>query len=146
MRVYFAAAMTSPARDLPALAAIVAHLEATGHAVPTRHVADPGGRELDAGLTDQELAQRDLGWLAESDAFVAEVSAPSHGVGIEAMAAVQRLLPVLLLHRRGGQVSRLLLGLPFVSVTSYGDVAEACSRVDEFLAAVGAASVARATG
>jgi hypothetical protein len=146
MRIYFAAAMTNPARDLPTLAAIVKHLEAAGHAVPTRHVADPRGRELDAGLTDQELAQRDLGWLAGSDAFVAEVSAPSHGVGIEAMAAAQRLLPMLLLHRRGCTVSRLLLGLPFVTVASYGDVAEACSRIDGFLAAVGAASVARATG
>jgi len=146
MRVYLAAAMTSADRDLPAIAALVAHLERLGHEVPTRHVADPAGRELDAHLSDEELARRDLDWLASADALIAEVSTPSHGVGIEVMAAVQRLLPVLLLHRRGSRISRLLLGLPFVSVTSYGDVAEACSRIDEFLASVDAASVERATG
>ena len=142
MRVYLAAAMTSADRDLPAIAALVAHLERCGHEVPTRHVADPGGRELDAALSDAELARRDLDWLAGCDALVAEVSTPSHGVGIEVMAAVQRLLPVLLLHRRGCKVSRLLLGLPFARSSSYQDPDDATAAIDAFLADVAAARAA----
>jgi hypothetical protein len=141
MRVYLAAAMTSAERDLPVIAALVAHLERSGHDVPTRHVADPAGRELDAHLSDEQLARRDLDWLAASDALIAEVSTPSHGVGIEVMAAVERLLPVLLLYRRGRSVSRLLLGLPFVRAASYDDLAGAASAIDGFLfGIVGAAA------
>jgi len=136
MRVYLAAAMTSPERDLPAIAGLVAHLERSGHQVPTRHVADPNGRELDSALSDEQLAGRDLDWLASSDALVAEVTTPSHGVGIEVMAAVQRLLPALLLYRRGHRVSRLLLGLPFVRAAAYDEVAEAAAAIDAFLANV----------
>jgi hypothetical protein len=139
MRVYLAAAMTSPERDLAAIAALVEHLERAGHQVPTRHVGSPHGRELDAALTDEQLARRDLAWLAGSDALIAEVSAPSHGVGIEVMAAVQRLLPVLLLHRRGLRVSRLLLGLPYVRVLAYDDAAAAAAAVNDFLADVAGA-------
>jgi hypothetical protein len=142
MRVYLAAAMTSVDRDLPAIAALVGHLERSGHEVPTRHVADPNGRELDAALTDQQLARRDLDWLASCDALVAEVSTPSHGVGIEVMAAVQRLVPVLLLHRRGVRVSRLLHGLPFARATAYDESAEATAAIDAFLADVAAARAA----
>lgn len=142
MRVYLAAAMTSADRDLPAIAALVAHLERCGHEVPTRHVADPGGRELDAALSDAELARRDLDWLAGCDALVAEVSTPSHGVGIEVMVAVQRLLPVLLLYRRGSRVSRLLLGLPFARAAMYDGSAEAAAAIDAFLARVAGAGAA----
>jgi len=143
MRVYLAAAMTSPERDLPAIAALVAHLERSGHEVPTRHVAEPNGRELDAALTDEQLAARDLDWLASSDAVIAEVTTPSHGVGVEVMAAVQRLVPVLLLHRCDQRVSRLLLGLPFVRSTAYRDLVEATTAVDGFLANVAGGRDAR---
>jgi hypothetical protein len=140
MRVYLAAAMTSADRDLPAIATLVAHLERTGHEVPTRHVADPAGRELDAHLSDEQLARRDLDWLASCDALIAEVSTPSHGAGIEVMAAVQRLIPVLLLHRGGARVSRLLLGLPFVRVAAYDDETGATAAIDGFLAGIAGAA------
>jgi hypothetical protein len=146
MRVYLAAAMTSADRDLPAIAALVHHLERSGHEVPTRHVGDPAGRELDAALSDEQLARRDLDWLASSDALVAEVSTPSHGVGIEVMAAVQRLQPVLLLHRRGVRVSRLLLGLPFARSVAYGTSAEATAAIDAFLTDVDGARSAAGGG
>jgi 2'-deoxynucleoside 5'-phosphate N-hydrolase len=127
MRVYLAGAMTNPDRDLATLQAILSSIEAAGYDVPTRHIAFPDGRDRDLSITDRELADRDLSWLAESDALIAEVSTPSHGVGIEVANALMRHLPVLLLVRRGLQVSRLLTGLVGLETRPYATVDEACS-------------------
>jgi len=137
MRVYLAAAMTNPSRDLALLAALLEHLEARGHEVPTRHIVDPQARERDLALSAAALAQRDLAWIASVDALVAEVSTPSHGVGVEVTVASQRRTPVLLLHRHSAPVSRLMLGLPGCERAGYADAAEAGAAIDSFLARVG---------
>lgn len=134
MRVYLAAAMTHTGRDLAAIRALLDGLEADGHEVPTRHVADPRGRDVDGSLTDGQVALRDLGWVAGCDALVAEVSTPSHGVGVEVAAALAGGKPVLLAYRRGTQVSRLLLGLRGVEVLEYAGAEDAREGVREFLA------------
>ena len=134
MRIYLAAAMTNAGRDLGAIGTILTCLEEDGHDVPTSHVADPLGREVDGEITDAELAHRDLEWVASCDALVAEVSTPSHGVGVEVTAALAAGKPVLLAHRRGTPVSRLLLGLSGVEVLAYGGPADAREGVRHFLA------------
>ena len=137
MRVYLAAAMTSDDRDTGAIRALRDHIEGIGHEIPSRHVAEPTGRQLDAPLSNNEVAARDLAWVEGCDALVAEVSTPSHGVGVEVAHAAARRLPVLLVYREGRRVSRLLLGLD--GVRSYGYVSEAdcAAAVGEFLRAVG---------
>ena len=146
MRVYLAVAMTNPSQDLAAIAGLLACLEADGHAVPTRHVARPRARELDVCVSDRELAERDLAWLRESDALVAEVSSPSHGVGIEVASAVQMELPTLILYHEGCTVSRLLLGLDGVESASYRDLDGARRAMRSFLTRVGAAPRDRRDG
>jgi nucleoside 2-deoxyribosyltransferase len=136
VRIYLAAAMTHAGRDLEAIKALLDCLEAEGHEVPTRHVADPRGRDVEGGLPDAEVAQRDLAWVTGCDALVAEVSTPSHGVGVEVAAALAGGKPVLLTHRRGMAVSRLLLGLPGVEVVAYADAGELGEAVRRFLASV----------
>ncbi|MGD1147584.1 MAG: nucleoside 2-deoxyribosyltransferase [Thermoanaerobaculaceae bacterium] len=136
MRVYLAAAMTNTSRDVGAIGALLEAIESCGHQVPTRHVADPLGREVEGAVTDVDIARRDLDWLAGCDALVAEVSTPSHGVGVEVAAALRHGLPVLLVHRRGAQVSRLLLGLAGVEVATYAHAGEAAKAVRGFLARI----------
>ena len=119
MRIYLAAAMTHAGRDLEAIRTLLDCLEADGHDVPTRHVADPLGRDVEGELADAEVARRDLDWVAGCDALVAEVSTPSHGVGVEVAAALAAGRPVLLTYRQGVAVSRLLLGLPGVRAFAY---------------------------
>jgi len=133
MRVYLAAAMTSEDRDLPAIRALRDHIEALGHEIPSRHVAEAGGRRMDAALGDAALAARDIAWLSGCDALVAEVSTPSHGVGIEVALATGRGVPVLLVYRQGTRVSRLLLGLEGVRAAAYATPAERAAAVTAFL-------------
>lgn len=137
MRVYLCAAMTNADRRLADIEALLAAVEGAGHAVPTRHVAARDARALDRELTDRELATRDLGWLAASDAVIAEVTTPSHGVGIEVAHAVHLGKPVLVLHRQDAVVSRLLTGLPGVERRTYASAYEAAQHALRFLAARG---------
>jgi hypothetical protein len=141
VNVYLAASMTTPAHEIGVVAAVLAEVEAAGHFVPTRHVARPGSLEQDAELSNRELAERDLSWVASCHALIAEASTPSHGVAVEVMAARQCGIPVLLLHRRGVRVSRLLLGLTGVQVHAYSGRADACSAARSFLAAARGAIV-----
>jgi hypothetical protein len=134
MRVYLAAAMTNADRDLGAIRTLLASIEGEGHEVPTRHVADPRGREVEGEVTDAEVAQRDLAWVMGCDALVAEVSTPSHGVGVEVATALQHGVPVLLLHRRDAVVSRLMLGLAGVESAAYSDPEAITRAVRAFLA------------
>jgi hypothetical protein len=136
MRIYLAAAMTHTGRDLDAIRMLFECLEADGHAVPSRHVADPLGRNVEREVTDVEVARRDLSWVAGCDALVAEVSTPSHGVGVEVAAAVAADKPVLLAYRRGTPVSRLLLGLPGVEAFAYTDLRDVREAVRCFLITV----------
>lgn len=134
MRVYLCAAMTSLHRNVPDIEALLAAVEAAGHEVPTRHVAAPDARELDRELTDQDLTARDLGWLAGSDAVIAEVTTPSHGVGVEVAHAVMLGKPVLLLHRHDAVVSRLLTGLSGAKRETFASPEEAAQHATGFLA------------
>ena len=133
MRVYLCAAMTNADRKLADITALLAAVEEAGHQVPTRHIAAHNARELDLGLTDQELASRDLAWLEAADAVVAEVTTPSHGVGVEVTHAVHVGKPVLVIHREGAVVSRLLTGLPGVQRSTYTTTQNAAELALEFL-------------
>lgn len=136
MRIYLAAAMTNRDRDAETIAAILDVIEQAGHEVPTRHVADRNGRTRDLALTPAELTARDLGWLRECDALIAEVSTPSHGVGVEVMAALHARIPAFLLWREDATVSRMLLGLPGLTTGSYVTADEARDLVSGFLIAM----------
>lgn len=138
--------MTTPAAELATVQAILTALEGQGHVVPSRHVAFPNASSGDAELGDGALAARDLAWLASCQAVIAEVSTPSHGVGIEVLAAQAGGKPVLALARRGVPVSRLLAGLPGVRLARYETVPEALAQVAKFLATLPPLETAGAAG
>ncbi len=136
VRVYLAASMTTPATEIATVQAVLAAVEARGHCVPSRHVAEAGAMGRDADLSDAQLAARDLAWLGACDAVIAEVSTPSHGVGVEVQAASAAALPILALTRRGLRVSRLLAGLPGVRLAPYDGIEHAVAQVIDFLVSI----------
>jgi hypothetical protein len=65
--------------------------------------------------------------------MIAEVSAPSHGVGRELCFAQHvKKIPILALHLPEIDVSAMISGNPYLQLVSYTSVEEGKQRVDEF--------------
>lgn len=138
MNLYFSCSLTGGRQDQAAYAAIVEHMLAAGHRVPTAHLADSGVMDLERVVDPADVYRRDLEWIRACDALVAEVSTPSHGVGYEIALALSLRKPVLCCHRAGAPVSKMLTGndSPGLVLRAYGDTAQALQAVDEFLSSL----------
>jgi 2'-deoxynucleoside 5'-phosphate N-hydrolase len=138
MKIYFSCSLTGGRTDEAAYGAIVDHLLAGGHDVLTAHLARPEVMDLEQVVEPGEVYQRDIEWIRECEALVAEVSTPSHGVGYEIAYALERAKPVLCCARRGARVSKMLTGnsAPGFRLIIYREPQEALQAVDAFLASV----------
>jgi nucleoside 2-deoxyribosyltransferase len=138
MNVYFSCSLTGGRNDEAIYAAIVEHLHANGHEVPTAHLAMPEVMDLERVVEPGEVFQRDIAWIQACDALIAEVSTPSHGVGYEIAYALNLGKPALCCHRQGVPVSKMLTGndAACLSVMAYANLAEVLAIVDTFLGEV----------
>jgi nucleoside 2-deoxyribosyltransferase len=136
MNIYFSCSLTGGRDDEAIYRAIVEHLHALGHEVPTAHLAHPEVMELEKVVDPAEVYQRDITWIQACDVVIAEVSTPSHGVGYEIAYALSLDKPVMCCYRRGMPVSKMLTGndMPRIVVRSYENEADALAIVDVFLA------------
>jgi len=135
MKIYFACAIVSGRQDEAIYQKIVNALLEDGHDVPTALNAGPGWQTLEGSPEPSEVYQRDLAWIDDSDALIAEVSTPSHGVGYEIGLALQLSKPVLCLHQKGLKVSKMITGNsdPALTIRDYSNVEEAISQVQTYL-------------
>lgn len=90
-----------------------------------------------ADLTPQIIRKTDIDWLNQACALIAEVSIPSHGVGVEIEHALTYGTRILCLYKRGQKVSPMILGINELnaSVRSYADIEEAKILIEKFLKA-----------
>ena len=132
MDLYFSCSLTGGRQDQPTYAAMVEHLQGLGHRVLTAHLAGKDVLATDAVSTPEAVFERDTAWLRASEAVIAEVSTPSHGVGFEVAYALERGKPVLCLARDGVRVSKMLTGIrqSGFEFHTYPSV-EACFRLME---------------
>ena len=136
MKIYFAGAIRGGRQDASTYHAMIAHLQSHGE-VLTEHV---GNKALSDGgehdLTDKEIHARDVAWLEECDAVVAEVTTPSLGVGYELGVAEKLGKPILCLFDAGNpdfRLSAMLSGNPKPTVTRYQNLPEAIEAMDRFV-------------
>jgi hypothetical protein len=136
MRIYFAGAISGGRDDLSIYQYLIGRLKALGHTVPTEHVASPHVFDEERAVAPRAVYERDMAWLQECDALIAEVSTPSLGVGFEIAHGLERGLPVLCLYREGLSVSQMITGntSPHLTVASYLNRHELDHHVDRFLA------------
>jgi len=139
MNVYFSCSLTGGRNDEATYGTIVAHLLAQGHEVPTAHLAEPKVMELERVIEPGEVYARDIEWIRDCDALVAEVSTPSHGVGYEVAFALSLHKPVLCCFQNGARVSKMITGndSPGLRVAGYENVDQALRAIDGFLQEVG---------
>ena len=103
MKIYLAGSIAA-GRDFEEVLKLVARvLEEIGHVVMTKK--NVIGNELKSNpprtLNDRRrIMKRDKKWIRECDAFIAEVSTYSHGVGYEHAYAESLEKPILLLRHK----------------------------------------------
>ncbi len=141
MNIYFACSITG-GREFEAIyQELTAAMLADGHEVPTAHLADSTVVELEGRVSAQEVYERDVDWIQNADALVAEVSVPSHGVGYEVGYALSAGKKVLCLSQASRKVSKMISGNgnPNLMFCTYQDSQEAVRLVRSFLQRLDAA-------
>ena len=135
MNIYFSCSLTGGRADEAIYGEIVDHLLAQGIEVPTAHLARPEVMALERVVDPFDVYQRDIDWINNCDAIIAEVSTPSHGVGYEIAYALTMNKPVLACYRTGAKVSKMITGnnQESLQVIAYGDRDELIKRIDDFI-------------
>ncbi len=136
MNIYFACSITGGREFEAVYQALTAALLSDGHEVPTAHLAQSSVIELEAVVSPGDVYERDVAWIRKADALIAEVSAPSHGVGYEIGFALSAGKRVLCLLQQGRKVSKMISGNPDPNLLlcTYRHPEEAVGLVRSFLA------------
>jgi nucleoside 2-deoxyribosyltransferase len=135
MKIYFAGSIRGGREDAALYRQIIALLAQYGE-VLTEHVGDTElPNDGEEGISDEAVFARDIGWLAQADVVVAEVTTPSHGVGYEIARAEALGKPVLCLYRpaAGRRLSAMLAGNPAVRCEIYEDAEDLRPILERFL-------------
>ena len=112
MKIYFSGSISGGREHAAIYQHVVAHLQALGHAVLSAHVADPDVVDREKDTSPRIVFERDVAWVQQCEAMIAEVSTPSLGVGYEYGLAVQLGKPVLCVYRAGLRLSKMITGNP----------------------------------
>ena len=136
MNIYFACSITGGREFESVYRTITKALAEDCHDVPTAHLAETGVIALEAVIAPQDVYRRDITWIRASDALIAEVSVPSHGVGYEIGYALGLGKPVLAIYEEGRKVSKMISGNPDPNLTvkTYNSPESAVQLVRDFLA------------
>ncbi len=133
MKIYFAASIRAGRDDVDIYSSLLSHLKNHGR-VLTEHVGSVAlHKDGEIHLTDEQIYKRDMDWLQECDALVAEVSTPSLGVGYEIREAERLGKKILCLYRpqEGKRLSGIISGSG-VEVRTYNSLEEAAKILDSF--------------
>jgi 2'-deoxynucleoside 5'-phosphate N-hydrolase len=82
-----------------------------------------------------DIYAKDIAWVQQADAIIAEVTNPSLGVGYEIAKAEEWEKPVLALFREDGErkLSAMIDGSPHLKVARYVQIDEAKLAIDSFI-------------
>jgi len=135
MNIYFACSITGGRAFESAYQEFTRYLLDNGHEVPTAHLAESNVMVLEKVIDPREVYDRDAHWINACDALIAEVSAPSHGVGYEIGFALERGKPVLCLAQEGVVVSKMITGNPHqaLQMKFYQDTTEGINIIRDFM-------------
>lgn len=138
MTIYFAGSIRAGRADVDIYHDIIKILDRYGE-VLTEHVGRRDILPMGDALPEREIFERDLGWLMQADALVAEVSTPSLGVGFEiGVASATYDKPVLCVWRPNGErtLSAMIAGNPRLTVQTYDLVEDLPTVFDVFFSRV----------
>ena len=133
MKVYFAGSIRGGEPDREWFQQLITYIKQYGR-VMTEHSFD-FNYEDEIKKDDEWIYTTDMGWLRESDALIAEITAPSLGVGYEIAKAEEWGIPILMLYRDtpARKPSAMLNGNKNLPMIVYNDRNEVLEAIDEFL-------------
>lgn len=139
MNIYFSCSITGGRNDQPAYQHLVNALIQDGHVVPTASLSDDSILALEKVIDAAEIYQRDVTWVRDCDALVAEISTPSHGVGYEIALAELQGKPIFCCYQKDQRISKMILGnpSPLFHFCCYSAVEDAVQDMRVFLTTVG---------
>jgi nucleoside 2-deoxyribosyltransferase len=136
MKVYFAGSIRGGEPDREWFQQLIQYIKQHGR-VMTEHSFDFNYEE-EIKKDDEWIYTTDMGWLRESDVLIAEVTAPSLGVGYEVAKAEEWGKPVLLLYRDtpARMPSAMLNGNKNLPMIFYNEKKEVFEAIDQFIKAL----------
>lgn len=139
-KVYFACAVSGGQDYTFVYKDMVKAIKAAGAEIRGEVFADPN---LKAGVGTKDppdfIWKRDIGWMRQSDAFIAEASQPSLGVGYEIALAESLDKPVLVLFYKNAlnRFSPMIAGNPNIETFVYANHEQAEKAIKDFIKKLG---------
>lgn len=87
----------------------------------------------DVSTSPKDIFYRDISAVKESDILLAEVSQPSHGVGMEVMQAYVSNKMIIMAAREDSNLSYLLTGIPDAIILRYSDYKDLEEKLKKIL-------------
>lgn len=135
MKIYFAGSICAGRVDHESYFKIIKYLKKYGQ-VLTEHIGDKNLTDFgEKNIPEEEIYERDISWLKETDVFIAEVSTPSLGVGYEIAKAEEWGKRILCLYRKledGKRISVMIKGNKNIILKEYNDLDEVFRYIDDF--------------
>ena len=122
--IYFSGSISGGRKDVSIYCRIVDALRTAGFRVLAEAVIAGSITSKGEDISKEEIFRRDLSWIDESDAVVAEISTPSLGVGYEiAYARYYRQIPIFCLYspRHTSRCTAMVSGDPHIRLIEYVD-------------------------
>ncbi len=133
MHIYFSGSIRGSPGDKVTYKQIIDYLGKYG-VVLTEKTFDHSFED-EINYDEKSIWERDMNWIKQCNALIAEVTAPSHGVGYEIAYARQHNKPILCLYQieKGKKISAMLLGDPYLRIYQYSTVYDAFNKIDEWI-------------
>lgn len=135
MKIYFAGSIRGGRDDKELYASIIKEIQSYA-TVLTEHIGSLDLTEQGETRTDSDIFERDMAWVREADAVIAEVSTASLGVGYELGQAEAMGKPILCLYRAqdGKRLSAMVAGNDALMVRTYESLEDVQRILKEFFA------------
>lgn len=135
MKVFFSGSIRGGRQLLPTYEHIINFVKSQDHTVLSEHVGKRNLEKVEEKMSEQEIFEKDVGWIEESDCVIADVTVASVGVGYEVCHALAIGKPVLCVYEVGAKASAMVLGntSEYITVKSYSGLGEVEGIVREFI-------------
>ena len=113
MRIYFSGSISGGREYVEMYREIGKILSDLNHEILTEHILDTNLTNCGEDRNAQEIFERDVEMLRESEVIIAEITTPSHGVGYEIALGVEWGKPILCLinaDRKNKRISAMIEG------------------------------------